>query len=186
MNDSIAHQAARINVDLALLGAAGRLLEQSHFTVASDYLSPARLPWLLAENGLFALGVVAAHTLDDLVALESFATSAIADRIREAGPKRWDAYLVLLAREGREARGTRAVRDLQDNTRLLRRVVQLGVHADEESVRSALRPFLPLPPPIQHWPSSPIQDLEDELVLQGIEPDRAREAVLGFQGLWSA
>jgi hypothetical protein len=187
MNEgTTANQATNVDVDLPLLGEARRLLEDFGFTVVTADLSPARLPWLLAENDLFALGVVATRTLDDLIALEAHATPVLAERIRGAGPKRWDAYLVLLAREGREARGTRAVRNLQYDTSLLRRVVNLGVSADEESIRRALGPFLPLPIPLGQLLGSGVGDLVDELVLQGIDRDRALEAVRGYQALESA
>jgi hypothetical protein len=168
---------AEIVVDLALLGEARRLLENSGFTVVEAKLSPIQLPWLLAENDLFALGVAAAQTLDDLMTLEAYASPILADRIRGAGPKRWDAYLVLLAREDREARGTRAVRNLQYDTSVFRRIVNLGVHGDEESVRRALRPFFPLPPPRGQSLISAFGSLIDELVLQGIDRNQAQEAV---------
>lgn len=186
MSEGSIHEAVEVVIDLPLLNEARRLLERFGFTVVEAHLSPARLPWLLAENGLFALGVLAARTLDDLIVLEAYATPLLAESIRGAGPKRWDCYLVLLAREDRDARGTRAVRDLQYDTSLLRRVVNLGVYADEESVRRALRPFLPLPSPHGQFLGSAVGDLVDEMVLQGIERNRAREAVQLYQELGSA
>lgn len=181
MNEGNTHEVSEVVIDLTLLAEARRLLEQSGFTVVDTELSSARWPWLLAENGLFALGVAAAQTLDDLVTLESYATPILADRIRGAGPKRWDAYLVLLAREDREARGTRAVRSLQYDTKVLRRILSLGVHTDEESVRRALRLFLPLPGPSAQALASAFDALVEELVLQGINSGQAREAVRNYQ-----
>ncbi len=181
MNEIGAYRAAMIEVDLALIDESRRLLEQFGFTVIEAELSPARLPWLLAENGLFALGIAAARTLRYLLALEAHATPVLAERIRGAGPKRWDAYLVLLAREDRDDRGTRMVRNLQYDTSLLRRVVNLGVQADEASVRRALAAFLPLPPPGQQEMGSAFADLVEELVLQGIERESALGAVQFFQ-----
>ena len=177
MNEESAYEAAEIDIDLALLSEVRQLLERVGFTVNSAELSAAHLPWLLAENDLFAVGIAAARTLEDLLKLEAYATPVLTDRIKEAGAKRWDAYLVLLAREDREARGTREVRNLQYDTHLFRRVVNLGVHADEESVRRALRPFLPLPSPSEQMLAPALNDLVDELVLQGIDRNQALEAV---------
>ena len=181
MSEASAYEAAGVEIDLALLDEARQLLERVGFTVNKAELSPARLPWLLAENDLFAVGIAAARTLEDLLKLEAYATFALSDRIKEAGAKRWDAYLVLLASEDREARGRREVRNLQYDTHMFRRVVNLGVSADEESVRRALRPFLPLPSPSEQMLPPALSDLVDELVLQGIDRNQALEAVHDYQ-----
>jgi hypothetical protein len=186
MNNQSSFQTARVEIDLTLLAEARRLLEKYGFTVAEAELTSVRLPWLLAENGLFALGVVAARTLRELITLETYATPVLAQLIRGAGPKRWDTYLVMLARGDREARGTQEVRNLQYDTNQLRRVVNLGVQADEESVRRAFRPFLPLPSPLGNFSGSAVDDLLDELVLQGIDPDHARQTLNIYSGVGSA
>jgi hypothetical protein len=171
-------------VDLLLLSEARRLLEGAGFTVAEANLQMIDVPWLLAENGLFALGIVAGTSLDDLIVLEAHAFSALTDRMAIAGAKRWDFYLVMLAREDFEERGSREVRRMQYDTNMLRRVVNLGVNSDSESVRRALRPFFPLPSPSQQFLGSVWGDLVDELVLQGIEPALAQSIIEQQQATW--
>lgn len=177
---------AEIEVDLALLEEARTVLVSSEFSVRSDFLTAERLPWLLAENELFALGVAAARTLDDLVALDVHATEAIADRIRNAGAKRWDGYLVLIASEDGTDIGSETARSLTYNTALLRRVVSLGVPTGLDGVRQALRSFLPLPPPSTATVGSAFVDLADELVLQGIDRGLVEEAIQDYQVFESA
>jgi hypothetical protein len=168
MSDLITHQPT-IEVDLALLNAASRQLEDAGFTVIGSRLPELGARWLLAENSLFVMGIAATRTLRDLVLIEGFAADALSELTRSAGPKRWDSYLVLLAREDKDARGTRAVRDLQYDTQQFRRIVNLGVQPDAESVQRALRPFLPLPVISQAILQPPLQDLISELELQGID-----------------
>lgn len=186
MNDKQNASTANIEVDLSLLNGVARVLEEVGFTVKMSDLTDSRVPWVLAENGLFALGIIATRGLHDLITLESYATQILTERIRGAGPKRWDTYLLLLAREDRYARGTQAVRELQYDTSSLRRMVNLGIDAGEESVRRALRPFLPLPAPSSSTLGSTLDNLLDELVLQGIDRERATKAMLSHHSTMGA
>lgn len=188
VNKSNYDELANVEADLAILSEASRILEASGFTVRFSNLTDARLPWLLAENDLFAVAIVATRVLDDLVKLEPHAVHVLANRIRHGGPKRWDAYLLLMARHDKESRGTSVVREMQYDTSSLRRMVSLGVEGDEDSIRRALRPFLPLPRPADAVFRSSVDSLLDELVLQGIDRNHALQAMQAFEasgGSWS-
>src|SRR4051794_11522839 len=79
-----------------ILEAAERVLDEAQFAVAFDLLEGR--PWLLAENELFAIAVLAGDSLAELAEVEPLAVRALLDRLGGlgSGAKRWDAYLILL------------------------------------------------------------------------------------------
>jgi hypothetical protein len=165
-----------------LLQDADALLKEAGFATSRSELTGAELPSLLAEDRFFVLAVVAAPTLGDARRGEPFAVSGLLDRLTaaEAGAKRWDAYVVLLAAEPIEtAEQTREVVDLQYNTRGVRRIVATGV-GDRESIRAALRPFLPLPPTSPGGLGNALDELVDQLILNGVPEDAAPRYVAAF------
>jgi hypothetical protein len=96
------------------------------------------------------------------------------------GAKKWDAYLVLLAEEIiDDPVQTRQLVELQYNTRGVRRLVATGV-SDRASIAYVLRPFLPLPRPVPGGLSDSLSGLTDQLVLNGIERDKAERYVAAF------
>lgn len=170
--------------DPALVGLARRVLAGRGFRVSEAQLPGlGDTPWLLAENELFVLGVVAGEGLEDLQILETYAAPVLSELMAEAdlGAKRWDAYLILLASGGSDERGNRAVVDLQYNTRALRRIVALGVPANEEAVAAALSTFLPLPEPPSGGLTAAFDDLIEQLVINGIDRKRAEASVVAFR-----
>jgi hypothetical protein len=165
-----------------LLQDADVLLKEAGFSTSLSFLSASDLPCLLAEDRFFVVAVVAAETLDDARHGEPFAVSGLLDRLTaaEAGAKRWDAYVVLLAAEPIEtAEQTRDVVDLQYNTRGVRRIVATGVN-DRESLAVALRPFLPLPPRTVGGLGNALDELVDQLVLNGVPAEAAPRYVAAF------
>jgi|tagenome__1003787_1003787.scaffolds.fasta_scaffold20718352_2 hypothetical protein len=175
---------AELHHDPALLGLARRALAARGFRVSEGQLPGlGDTPWLLAESDLFVLAVVAGQGLQDLQILESYAAPVLSERLAEAdlGAKRWDAYLILLASGGSDERGAREVLDLQYNTRALRRIVALGVAADEGAVLSALSTFMPLPDPPSGGLTAAFDDLIEQLVVNGIDRDRAQAAVTAYR-----
>ncbi|HZW43607.1 MAG TPA: hypothetical protein VFF32_04330 [Dermatophilaceae bacterium] len=151
-----------LQFDPALLGLAHRVLKRRGFLVREGALRGlADAPWLLAESDDFVLAVVAGRGIADLELLESHAAPELGEMLAQGdlGPKRWDAYLVLMASGDSDERGNREVVDLQYNTRALRRIVALGVSADEEAVLSVLATFMPLPDP----PSADVPHFSGEL-----------------------
>lgn len=93
--------------------------------------------------------------------------------------KRWDAYVALLASSDADERGRPEVFDLQYNTRSLRRVVSLGV--TDTSIDEALAPFVSLPEPPPGGLPSAYEELVDQLVVHGVDKDRAEEAVAAYR-----
>ncbi len=175
--------------DPALVGLARRVLTGSGFRVSERQLPGlGDTPWLLAESDLFVLSVVAGRGLQDLQILESHAAPALSELLGQAdiGAKRWDAYLILMASGDSEERGGRAVLDLQYNTRALRRIVALGVPAEEAAVLAALSTFMPLPEPPSGGLTSAFNELIDQLVINGIARDRALAAVAEYRAEGSA
>src|SRR5438270_7781004 len=82
------------------LRLADAILKGGGFATSLVRLSP-NLRLLVAENEYFVLGIVIAPTLDDLLKMESALAISFVNRLatEAAGPKQWDAYLVLLTTE---------------------------------------------------------------------------------------
>ena len=168
--------------DPQLLAAARRALGAHDFRLQESRLpKPADAPWLLAENEYFVVAVVAGRTLDDIRVFEGYVAAALNDLLAAAdlGAKRWDAYVVLLARSDAEQRGRPEVLELEYNTRSLRRLVSLGV--TDTSVDEALSAFFALPDPPAGGLPSAYEELVDQLVVHGIERDRAQAAVTAYR-----
>jgi len=166
--------------DRSLLAVARRVLSANGFRTAEANLTGLEdVPWLLAENEYFILAVVAGLSLDDLLGVEGFVSADIEGRVGgapELGAKRWDTYVVLLTSAEAE-RGRPEVLSLEYNTRSVRRLVLLGAAPYEEAVTTALRAFLPLPPPRPEKLASAYDLLIDQLVVNGVREDFARAAV---------
>jgi len=170
------------DTDPQLLAAARRAFAARQFRLSESTLPAAGdSPWLLAENDHFVVAVVAARSLEDLRVLEGQVAVALGDLLAatDLGPKRWDAYVVLLARSDAEQRGRPDVLDLEYNTRSLRRIVSLGV--SETSVDEALAPFFALPQPPPGGLPSAYEELVEQLIVHGIERERAEAAVAMYR-----
>lgn len=168
--------------DPQLLAAARRVLTDEGFRVLESRMSaPADAPWLLAENRYFILAVIAGRTLADLQVFEGYLVAALTERldVPALGPKRWDAYAVLLASGSEDERGLPEVVELQYNTRSFRRFVCLGV--SEPSVDDVLSPFFSLPDPPAGGLPSAFEELVNQLTVHGVDADRARSLVSDYQ-----
>lgn len=149
-----------------------------------------RLPqgpeFLLAENAYFILAVVASGSPRDIIEVERRVANeltALSSR-SDVGPKRWDLYLVILApRDAEESRElARDVYRITYDTQHLRRIAVLDVEPTLESLRDALRPFLPTLAPDTAQPlGDALTELESALVKHSIEPDKAARAVAAFR-----
>jgi len=165
-----------VHHDPALVALARRVLSRRGFRVSEGQLAGlGDTPWLIAESDLFVLAVVAGRGVNDLRILESHAATALSELLVGAGlgAKRWDAYLVLLASGDDDQRGGSDVLELQYNTRPFRRIVVLGISADEQAVLGALSTFMPLPEPTGSGLTSAFEELIEQLVINGIHRDRA-------------
>lgn len=140
-------------------------------------------PWLLAEDANFLLAVVVATDVSELAAVEPQASAALSQLVEAGDPrsKKWDLYLVLLSTSmPRDADELQVLNDLEHNLRAIRRLVSAGV-AGQEEVRVALAPFLPLKPAAGDLELTALDALRDELVINGVNNDRASQYIAVFR-----
>lgn len=141
---------------------------------------------LLAENAYFLVGVVATSTIAQLLVAEGIAEAVISERLAasDAGPKRWDAYLILLTQERlpESETTTRELFEINYDTARLRRIAHAGVSPTIRSVSEALSPFLK---PVELADASVIEDpfklLVRALTSRGVDPALAGRAVTAFE-----
>lgn len=158
-----------------LLRDADATLSDAGFLTRLEPIPDAEAPWLLAENAFFVLAVVAVLTLAEAKRVEAFASAELLRRTVSAdvGGKLWDAYLVVLCEElVADPDQTRELVAMQYDMRGVRRLIATGV-TDRGPVVEALRPFLPLPPPMAGGLSDVFAALVEQLVLNGIDRDKA-------------
>jgi hypothetical protein len=167
-----------------LLGSADAILRDAGFITRRTILAGSSAPCLFAEDAFFVIAVVAARRLSDATRLESFAAADLLERLAASpfGGKRWDAYVVVLSEETlpADSEHARNLVDLQYNTRGVRRLIAMGV-SDVASLSSALRPFLPLPDPAPGGLSDALEDLTEQLVVNGIDRDLAERYIAAFR-----
>lgn len=169
--------------DSELLGLARSVLEAEGYEVE---LVEAELPMLLAENRYFILAVVATATIEGLIEVEGSASEDLVQRVSsgEAGPKLWDAYLVLMTQE-RSPDRSRVTRDLYEinyDTSRLRRLAHTGVPKTLSGVRNALTPFAS--PPVLERPMlniDPFFALSKSLERRGVDENMANRAIEAFR-----
>jgi hypothetical protein len=141
---------------------------------------------LLAENPYFLVAVSATSTIAQLLLAEPLAEAAVSHRLAasDPGPKRWDAYLILLTQE-RSPENRQTTRDLFEinyDTSNLRRIAHAGVQATLAAVRDALTPFVA---PIELDDPSIARDPFDAMVAalaaRGVDRDLASRAAAAFK-----
>lgn len=168
----------------SLLAAAALVLRSHAFGLRTVPLTGMSTQLLLAENELFLLGLVEFPGPDHLAAVESAAALDLAERLDQAAAKRWDAYLVLLTDSpAANQEMSAAVADILYNTRYLRRIIRWELAPSDDSLTTALKPFLPLPDAGRAADLlDPMQALVARMVAHGIAPEDATEAL----ELWRA
>ena len=165
-----------------LLDAAREVLVDAGFVAEHANLPHGDSSWLLAENDFFAVGLISRPSVDELAVANAIGTTAMLDRLggKQAGAKRWDAYLVLLTTEPEETIDSRQRVQLIYNMRGLRRLLGVGLRPDDDSVRRVLAPFLPLSEPLEDSLGDIGTELVDALVVNGIASDAAARYVAAF------
>lgn len=140
---------------------------------------------LLAENAFFVVAVAASHTIQDLPSAQGAAEEALAERLATAsiGPKKWDAYLVLLtqAKSPEDDLTTRELYAINYDTTRLRRIAHTGVSPTPESLLHALAPFVA---PLEGNATSiqdPFARILVALEARGIDRDLANRAIAAFE-----
>lgn len=166
-----------------LLGPAALLLRSYGYQTDSAGIGGGAT-LLLAENDYFALGVAEFEAPAHLSAVEEACASALAKRIStEAGPKRWDAYLILLSTTVQDDETMpEAVANIVYNTRFFRRLVRWSVAPESNSLERALRPFLPFTAAQAGLSTGPVDRLKESMASYGVSRDEADHAI----ALWRA
>jgi hypothetical protein len=171
-----------------LLEAAGVVLARAGFKVRIEPLGEEGFTWLLAEDDLFAIAVLAGSSLAELREIETEASGEILDRLggMKGGPKRWDVYLVFLTPQRWTSVDDRERMEFAYDTRGIRRLIGAQVVAEEgggieDPVEGVLRPFLPLVEPIGTGVNDLDLALGDALVLNGVDEERASAYVEAFR-----
>lgn len=171
-----------------LLRVAGLVLERAGFIARIGPFGPESHLWLLAENDLFAIAVLAGESLADLRKIESHASRELLERLggRDGGAKRWDVYLVFLTPQRWTAVDDLERMEFEYDTRGIRRLIGAQLVPDEggnieDPVEGALRPFLPLVEPMGDGLEDLDKALEAALVLNGVDKDQAPRYVNAFR-----
>jgi hypothetical protein len=171
--------------DVELLALAREVLAGEGYSVDSVRTSSG-LDLVLAENPLFIVAVAAVPTVDQLRLAESFAADALSQRFADVdlGPKRWDAYLVLLSQESRpeQREDARVVFELTYDTHAVRRIVRLGVIPTMSEVRRSLQPFVrPIELSDPSIAKDPLEMMIESLVEHGVSREIASRSVHAFK-----
>jgi hypothetical protein len=141
------------------------------------------LPFLLAENDYFAIGITEFFSPQELPVIAAAAANALVERIAtDAGAKRWDFYLVLVSSvHPDDVVMPESVTTIVYNTTFFRRVVKWGIEPSELSISEALRAFLPLAATGVAAPVSPMQRLAERLPSYGLSPELAAQTMERFR-----
>jgi hypothetical protein len=167
--------------DQELLHIARDVLQEQGYTVE---LATNGVDLVLAENPYFVVAVAAMNTIQDLLLSEGLAEATIVERLNRSvvGPKKWDAYLVLLTQErSSDDETTRDLYAINYDTARLRRIAHTGVDATSEAVAHALAPFVaPAEATNPDIHEDPFLALVDALASRGVSRELAARAVTAF------
>lgn len=169
-------------VDHPTMQAAADLLRDAGYLASPRQLEGTDLPLLVAESP-YALGVLVAGDrwteVEETVDAAQIALANWSSR-DDTSSRRWDLYVIVLLRYRPETPDEgAAIEQAEANTELARKIVRSHV-VDDEDLRRALRPLLPLLPVGRvAMPDVPAA-LEERLRVHGIEPDLAASAVAAF------
>lgn len=167
-------------VDRTLLRLIEEVFRAEGYEVIVTPPTAAHLPMVLAENNYFMAAATAVATVEDLALAEPHLVSRLAEVTGTAGPKRWDAYAVMLTQQlatGDEFDAGKLFELTYDTSRA-RRIVQAGVPADLTSVRRAIVPFIEPPELItEELLVDPLTQLQAELIQRGMRSELVQRAV---------
>lgn len=168
--------------DHPTLQAAADLLREAGYVAAPRPLEGVEIPLVVAESP-YALGVlVAGERWTDVEETVDAAQVALANWSSrdDASSRRWDLYVVILLRHWPETpQEGAAIEQAEANTELARKIVRSHV-VDDDDLRRALRPLLPLVPVGRVAMPDVSVALEERLRVHGIEPQLAASVVAGF------
>lgn len=156
----------------ALLESSGYELQERR--LADREATVAATPYALVAcvelGGWEELGQRVSDIQADLTELASEAPSA----------RSWDLYLVMLVEGAAENAEQRAlVEAIEGDTRYARKFVHAGLAT--EDLDQALRPLLPLRPPVNFEIADPFEELRSELLAVGVEEAMVEQAIGSFE-----
>jgi hypothetical protein len=172
-----------VDSDRELLALARSVLADEGYVIEQV---DGEVALLLGENAYFLVGVSATPTIAQLLLAEPLAQSAISHRLvsSDPGPKRWDAYMILMTQE-RSPENPKTTRDLFDinyDTSGLRRIAHTGVQATLAGVRNALTPFVaPIELDDPSIGRDPFDAMVEALAARGVERDLGSRATTAFK-----
>ena len=137
-------------------------------------------PAVLAETPYALVGCVELTGWDGL-AERLFDVQAALTHVADEAPsvRSWDLYLVALVTDAASTPAHRAVAErIEADTRYARKFVHIALLTD--ALDRALRPLLPLRPPVAVALSEPLDDLLDELLELHVEQQVAKAAIASF------
>ena len=183
------HHSLRPVPDTDLLHLSRHVLRHEDFLVQD---SAGAFPVLLAENLHFVLAVVATASVSGFPHAEDAAMEALAEHIprEQPGPKKWDAYIVMLTRdtarsENGDSAVTHSLYDIAYDRFGMRRIAHVGVEPTPAGVRDALANFFALPihgsNPGTTLAADPLADLRVALTKHRVNHDLAGRALALFQ-----
>lgn len=169
-------------VDRTMLRLIEDVFRDEDYEVVALTADEGSVPMVLAENNYFMAAATAVATVEDLALAEPHLVSrlAVATSAANAGPKRWDAYALLLTQQeaGADDSVTNRLFEMSYDTSRARRIVQAGVKADLVSVRRAIVPFIEPPEFVTgDLLEDPLTQIEEELIRRGANPELASRAV---------
>ncbi|MET4428635.1 hypothetical protein [Mycolicibacterium sp. 624] len=169
--------------DAELLHIARSVLAEEGYSIES---LASGIDLVLAENPYFVVAVAAVNTIQELLLIGGIAEASLAERLNVStiGPKKWDAYLVLLTQE-RSPEDDATTRDLYAinyDTARLRRIAHTGVDATPEAVAHALAPFVaPMEASSTEILQDPFAAFVDALATRGVPREFANRAASAFE-----
>ncbi len=167
-------------VDRTLLRLIEEVLRAEDYEVVTETIGGVSLPIVLAENNYFMAAATAGATVSDLALAEPHLVNRLREVSPQAGPKRWDAYALLLTQQKATNDDFESSRlfELAYDTSSARRIVQAGVNPDRSAVRRAIVPFIE--PPrlvVDDLVMDPLTQLRVELVQHGQSEELVGRAI---------
>lgn len=178
----MSHTPGSASSDAELLLLARDVLRTAGFAVEEVAGEPSLI---LAEDRYFVVAVAATPTIAQLLVAEGATELALTERLSQsdAGPKVWDAYVVLLTQERsvESDEASRALYEINYDTARMRRIAHVGVDASISGMREVLAPFVAPRALVDTSVSErPMGLLLQALLSHGVEQGLAARAVAAF------
>jgi hypothetical protein len=168
--------------DHPMLLSAADLLRDAGYAASPRLLEGVDTPLLVAESPYALCVLVAGDSWEDVEDTIDAAQVALANwsSREDASSRRWDLYVLVLLRHWPQTpQEGAAIEAAEANTELARKIVRSHV-VDDDDLRRALRPLLPIIPVGRVAIPDVAVALEERLRVHGVDPDLVSSAVAGF------